>query len=91
MPFKTAIGTTLDSGDFAQIMDSAEEMADLGGFDARKADSEARGRRRGLGYGNLLEACGAGIADRAATTRRARARRATASVERGRTSAERDS
>ena len=40
-------------------------MADLGGFEARKADSEARGRRRGLGYGNLLEACGAGIADRA--------------------------
>ena len=65
MPFKTAIGTTLDSGDFALIMDSAEEMADLGDFEARKADSEARGRRRGLGYGNLLEACGAGIADRA--------------------------
>ena len=28
MPFKTAIGTTLDSGDFALIMDSAEKMAD---------------------------------------------------------------
>ena len=55
----------MDSGDFALIMDSAEEMADLGDFEARKADSEARGRRRGLGYGNLLEACGAGIADRA--------------------------
>ena len=65
MPFRTAIGTNLDSGDFALIMDSAEEMADLGDFEARKADSEARGRRRGLGYGNLLEACGAGIADRA--------------------------
>ena len=44
-------------------------MADLGDFEARKADSEARGRRRGLGYGNLLEACGAGIADRAVVSR----------------------
>ena len=60
MPFKTAIGTNLDSGDFALIMDSAEEMAELGDFEARKADSEARGRRRGLGYGNLLEPAGPG-------------------------------
>ncbi|MEL0111410.1 MAG: molybdopterin cofactor-binding domain-containing protein, partial [Rickettsiales bacterium] len=65
MPYRTAIGTTLDSGDFAKIMQTAEEMADLPGFAARKADSAARGRLRGIGYGNLLEACGAGIADRA--------------------------
>ena len=65
MPYKTAIGTTLDSGDFAEIMDTAEKMAEIGGFAARKAESEARGRLRGLGYGNLLEACGAGIGDRA--------------------------
>lgn len=65
MPFKTAIGTTLDSGDFAKVMDAAEDLADLGGFERRKAESERCGRLRGLGYGNLLEACGAGIADRA--------------------------
>lgn len=65
MPYKTAIGTTLDSGDFDRVMDRAEEMADLAGFPARRTVSEACGRRRGLGYGNLLEACGAGIADRA--------------------------
>ena len=65
MPFKTAIGTTLDSGNFAKIMDSAEKLADLYGFNTRKAESMARGRLRGLGYGNLLEACGAGIPDRA--------------------------
>ncbi len=65
MPYRTAIGTTLDSGDFAKIMQTAEEMVDLPGFAARKADSAARGRLRGIGYGNLLEACGAGIADRA--------------------------
>jgi carbon-monoxide dehydrogenase large subunit len=65
MPYKTAIGTTLDSGNFAEIMDTAERMAAIGTFSARKVKSEARGRFRGLGYGNLLEACGAGIGDRA--------------------------
>lgn len=65
IPYRTAIGTTLDSGNFAEIMDSAEKMADLPGFAARQAASEAKGMLRGIGYGNLLEACGAGIADRA--------------------------
>ena len=65
IPYKTAIGTTLDSGDFEQVMDRAESMAELPGYPARKVASEAKGRLRGIGYGNLLEACGAGIADRA--------------------------
>ena len=65
IPYKTAIGTTLDSGDFEQAMDRAESMAELPGYPARKVASEAKGRLRGIGYGNLLEACGAGIADRA--------------------------
>ena len=65
MPYKTAIGTTLDSGNFAEIMDTAERMAAIDNFSARKVESEARGRFRGLGYGNLLEACGAGLGDRA--------------------------
>ena len=66
MPYETPIGTTLDSGDFKHAMDRAEEMACLAEYATRKAGSEARGKLRGLGYGNLLEACGAGIADRAA-------------------------
>ena len=33
-------------------------MADVGGFDARKADSESRGKRRGIGYSAYIEACG---------------------------------
>ena len=65
MPYKTAIGTTLDSGDFAEIMDTAEKLAAIDGFPSRQAESEVRGRLRGLGYGNLLEACGAGIGDSA--------------------------
>ena len=65
MPYKTPALSTYDSGDFAAAMDKAERLADIAGFPARRAESEARGLLRGLGYGNLLEACGAGIADRA--------------------------
>ncbi|WP_152966598.1 molybdopterin cofactor-binding domain-containing protein, partial [Gulbenkiania mobilis] len=32
--------------------------ADVAGFAARRADSEARGLRRGLGYSSYIEACG---------------------------------
>jgi carbon-monoxide dehydrogenase large subunit len=65
MPYKTAGLSTYDSGDFAAAMDAAEIIADTEGFARRQAESEAKGLRRGIGYGNLLEACGAGIADRA--------------------------
>jgi carbon-monoxide dehydrogenase large subunit len=65
MPYATLLGTVYDSGEFAASMDEAERLADLAGFAARRADSERRGLRRGLGYANLLEACGYGIADSA--------------------------
>jgi carbon-monoxide dehydrogenase large subunit len=63
MPYPTVLGTTYDSGDFLASMDAAERLADLAGFAARRADAERRGRRRGIGYANVLEACGGGIAD----------------------------
>lgn len=65
MPYRTPAVSTYDSGDFAAAMDKAEALADIAGFGARRAATEARGLLRGIGYGNLLEACGAGIADRA--------------------------
>ena len=65
MPYRTPALSTYDSGDFAAAMAEAERLADVAGFSTRRADSESRGLYRGLGYGNLLEACGAGIADRA--------------------------
>src|SRR5260221_8522276 len=46
-------------------MDPAERVADVAGFAARRAESAARGRWRGLGYANLVEACGYGIAEAA--------------------------
>jgi len=55
MPFRTGLVFTYDSGDFARSMAMAEEAGDLAGFAARKADSAARGRLRGLGIANAIE------------------------------------
>jgi aerobic carbon-monoxide dehydrogenase large subunit len=55
MPFKTASGTTYDSGEFTTLLDKALTFADVAGFAARKAESKARGKLRGLGIGDYLE------------------------------------
>ena len=56
MPFKTASGTIYDSGEFTTLLDKALLAADVAGFAARKAESAARGKLRGLGIGDFLEA-----------------------------------
>jgi aerobic carbon-monoxide dehydrogenase large subunit len=58
MPYKTAVGTTYDSGDFPALFDAALERADCAGFAARRAASEAAGKRRGLGVSCFLEIAG---------------------------------
>jgi carbon-monoxide dehydrogenase large subunit len=55
MPFKTASGTTYDSGEFTTLLDKAVKAADVAGFAQRKAESKARGKLRGLGIGDYLE------------------------------------
>ena len=55
MPYKTASGTTYDSGEFTTLLDKALKFADVAGFVARKAESKARGRLRGMGIGDYLE------------------------------------
>ncbi|MFO1079033.1 MAG: xanthine dehydrogenase family protein molybdopterin-binding subunit [Reyranellaceae bacterium] len=55
MPYKTASSTVYDSGEFSPLLDEALAAADVAGFAARKAESEARGRLRGIGIGNYLE------------------------------------
>ena len=47
-----------DTGDYVASLDKALEMADYAGFPARKADSEARGKLRGIGFSCYIEACG---------------------------------
>ncbi|HEV2189634.1 MAG TPA: xanthine dehydrogenase family protein molybdopterin-binding subunit [Stellaceae bacterium] len=58
MPYKTAVGTTYDSGDFPLVFDAALARADIAGFAARKAASEAAGKKRGLGVSCFLEIAG---------------------------------
>ena len=55
MPYKTASGTTYDSGEFSALLDKALKLADVDGFAARKAESKARGKLRGMGIGDYLE------------------------------------
>ncbi|MEO8924544.1 MAG: xanthine dehydrogenase family protein molybdopterin-binding subunit, partial [Caldimonas sp.] len=48
-PYATPVGLTYDVGNYAAHLDKALEMADVAGFKARKAASEAKGMKRGLG------------------------------------------
>jgi carbon-monoxide dehydrogenase large subunit len=65
MPWKTAMGATYDSGDFAQVLDAALAKMDWKGFEARRKASEAKGKRRGIGMAYYLEATGGGPTERA--------------------------
>ena len=58
MPYKTAIGTTYDSGDFEPILDKALELADYAGFKQRRREAAKRGKYRGFGICCLLEHAG---------------------------------
>jgi len=54
-PHRTAMSTTIDGGVFAANIPLALARADHAGFPARRAASEARGMRRGLGITCFLE------------------------------------
>ncbi|MFO0986984.1 MAG: molybdopterin cofactor-binding domain-containing protein [Alphaproteobacteria bacterium] len=58
MPYKTPIGPTYDSGDFPSVFAQALAAADYESFAARRRESEARGRRRGIGLACYLESSG---------------------------------
>ncbi|MEI2387071.1 xanthine dehydrogenase family protein molybdopterin-binding subunit [Breoghania sp. JC706] len=58
MPFRTGLTYTYDSGDFPAVLDRALKAADWDGFAARKAESTARGRLRGIGIANPIEIAG---------------------------------
>jgi aerobic carbon-monoxide dehydrogenase large subunit len=58
MPYKTAVGTTIDSGDFAAILDQALELADYANFKARRRQAQKRGKYRGIGVCCMLEHAG---------------------------------
>ena len=57
-PYATPVGLTYDTGDYDATLTRALELADVAGFEARKAASAARGLKRGIGYSCYIEACG---------------------------------
>jgi carbon-monoxide dehydrogenase large subunit len=55
MPFKTGLTFTYDCGAFERSLDMALDLADFAGFAARRAESERRGRLRGIGVSYTIE------------------------------------
>jgi carbon-monoxide dehydrogenase large subunit len=58
MPMTNTFGFSIDSGHFAETFDRALALADIAGFAARRRDSEARGKLRGLGYATHIKGTG---------------------------------
>ena len=58
IPYKTAVGTTYDSGEFPIVMDKVLELADYPGFNKRKREAAKRGKLRGIGFSCVLEHAG---------------------------------
>ncbi|MEP9353130.1 xanthine dehydrogenase family protein molybdopterin-binding subunit [Xanthobacter sp. KR7-65] len=57
-PHQTPVIMCYDAGDYVASLDKALEVADYKGFPARRAESEARGKLRGIGLSAYIEACG---------------------------------
>jgi carbon-monoxide dehydrogenase large subunit len=57
-PYQTPVALQYDIGDYHACMDKSQQLADVAGFEKRKAESKARGKLRGIGYSSYIEACG---------------------------------
>ncbi len=57
-PYDTPVAVTYDTGNYHATLDKGLEMVDYANFDARVAQSKARGKLRGLGLAHFIEACG---------------------------------
>ncbi|BAT59668.1 carbon monoxide dehydrogenase large chain [Variibacter gotjawalensis] len=58
MPYTTPTNKTYDSGEFAQHMEKAQDIADWKGFEKRAKAAKKNGKLRGIGLGSYIEACG---------------------------------
>ncbi len=58
MPMTNALGFSVDSGNFRAAFDTALANAALPGYTARRADSESRGKLRGLGFACHIKGTG---------------------------------
>ncbi|RYY99721.1 MAG: hypothetical protein EOO24_17095 [Comamonadaceae bacterium] len=61
MPYANPMGHTYDVGEFEKIMEEGLALADWSGFEARAAQSKARGKLRGQGIATFLEWTGGNV------------------------------
>ena len=57
-PYETPVALVYDTGNYEAHLKKALDKADYEGFAARRAVSEANGRKRGIGFACYIEACG---------------------------------
>jgi len=57
-PYQTPVIMNYDAGDYEASLDAAMAQANWNGFAARKAQSQAKGKLRGIGMSCYIEACG---------------------------------
>ncbi|PAQ01591.1 xanthine dehydrogenase family protein molybdopterin-binding subunit [Mesorhizobium mediterraneum] len=57
-PHQTPVIMNYDAGDYAASLDAAMAAADYAGFAKRKTAAANRGKLRGIGLSNYIEACG---------------------------------
>jgi carbon-monoxide dehydrogenase large subunit len=57
-PYQTPVAVVYDTGNYQATMDKLLEISDHAGFEARAAESAARGKLRGFGIAHYIEACG---------------------------------
>lgn len=57
-PYQTPVALEYDVGDYQAHLDRALSVADYSGFETRRAEAQARGKRRGIGVSLYVEACG---------------------------------
>ncbi|MEM7444322.1 MAG: xanthine dehydrogenase family protein molybdopterin-binding subunit [Pseudomonadota bacterium] len=57
-PYQTPVALTYDSGNYPEILSKALEVSGYADFPQRRAESEARGKLRGIGFSSYVEACG---------------------------------
>ena len=57
-PHQTPVIMTYDAGDYNASLEKALKLADYAGFKARKAEAAKKGKLRGIGFANYIEACG---------------------------------
>ena len=67
-PHTNAFGVTYDSGDYLSAFDEVLKLADWNGFARRRAETAARGLRRGIGLGGYVESQSGAPAERAEVT-----------------------